>query len=289
MGWKLHAKRYQCMGHQVRGLQSARSHAKCAGPRKVRGPTQSARAHAKCAGCVMSAGAPSARTRAKCVDRGSIARAALSARAAIAWRGEWAALPTHLPRTWHSMPTQCNRGSTRVGRDELQSPGTLRVKWDINQSKNWIPYNHLLIISPFWSNDSWSMTISWPIWWPIWFHCNQMKVFNTLRPRQDGRFFPDDRFKCIFLNENVWIPIDISLKFVPKGSINNIPALVQIMAWRRRGNKPLSEAMMVNLPMHICVSRPQWVKGLRPTQNVLHFKDDISNIFSRIRSAVFSI
>ena len=44
MGWKLHAKRYQCMGHQVRGLQSARSHAKCADPRKVRGPTQSARA-----------------------------------------------------------------------------------------------------------------------------------------------------------------------------------------------------------------------------------------------------
>ena len=31
-------------------------------------------------------------------------------------------------------------------------------------------------------------------------------------------------FKCIFLNENVWIPIEISLKFVPKGSINNNPA-----------------------------------------------------------------
>ena len=28
-------------------------------------------------------------------------------------------------------------------------------------------------------------------------------VFNTLRPRQDGRHFPDDIFKCIFLNENV--------------------------------------------------------------------------------------
>ena len=33
-------------------------------------------------------------------------------------------------------------------------------------------------------------------------------------------------FKCIFLNENVWIPIEISLKFVPKGPIDNIPALV---------------------------------------------------------------
>ena len=70
----------------------------------------------------------------------------------------------------------------------------------------------------------------------------------------------DDIFKCIFLSENVWISIKISLKFVPKGPINNIPALVKIMAWRRPGDKPLSEAMMVNLPTHICVSRPQWVK-----------------------------
>ena len=49
---------------------------------------------------------------------------------------------------------------------------------------------------------------------------------NTLRPRQDGRHFPDDSFKWIFLNENVWISIEVSLKFVPKGPINNIPALV---------------------------------------------------------------
>ena len=40
-------------------------------------------------------------------------------------------------------------------------------------------------------------------------------VFNTLRPRQNGRHFPDDIFKCIFVNENVWIAIEISLKFVP--------------------------------------------------------------------------
>ena len=82
---------------------------------------------------------------------------------------------------------------------------------------------------------------------------------NTLRPRQHGRHFADDIFTCIFLNKNVWISIRISLKFVPKGPINNIPALVQIMAWRRPGDKSLSEAMMVNLPTHICVTRPQWV------------------------------
>ena len=62
--------------------------------------------------------------------------------------------------------------------------------------------------------------------------------FNTLRPRQNGRRFSDDTFKRIFLNENVRISIEISLKFVPQGPINNIPALVQIMAWRRLGDKP---------------------------------------------------
>ena len=82
---------------------------------------------------------------------------------------------------------------------------------------------------------------------------------NTLRPKQNGPHFADDIFKCIFLNENAWILIKISLKFVPKGSINNIPALVQIMAWRRPGVKPLSEPSMVSLLTHICVIRPQWV------------------------------
>ena len=67
---------------------------------------------------------------------------------------------------------------------------------------------------------------------------------NTLRPRQNGRHFADDIFKRIFLNENILILIQISLKFVPKGSINNIPALVQIMAWRRTGDKQISEPMM---------------------------------------------
>ena len=83
---------------------------------------------------------------------------------------------------------------------------------------------------------------------------------NTLRPRQNGRHFADDIFKCIFLNENAWISLKFSLKFVPKGPINNNPALVQIMAWRRSGDKPLSEPMMIGLPTHICVTRPQWVK-----------------------------
>ena len=50
-------------------------------------------------------------------------------------------------------------------------------------------------------------------------HQNSEKDWATIQ-------FPDDNFKGIFLNENVWIVIEISLKFVPKCPINNIPALV---------------------------------------------------------------
>ena len=65
-------------------------------------------------------------------------------------------------------------------------------------------------------------------------------ILPRSRLRQNGRHFPDDIFKWNFLNENAWISIEISLTFVPRGPINNIPALVQIMAWRRPGDKPLS-------------------------------------------------
>ena len=95
--------------------------------------------------------------------------------------------------------------------------------------------------------------------------------FNTLRPRQNGHHFPDDIFKCIFLNENVILSIEISLKFVPKGPINNMSALVQIMAWHRLGYKPLSEPMLVSLPTHTCVTRPQWVNSHRKlARGIIH-------------------
>ena len=86
--------------------------------------------------------------------------------------------------------------------------------------------------------------------------CNK---FNTLRQRLNGRHFPDNIFECIFLNENWGNSIKFSLKFIPKVPINNILALVQIMAWCGPGHEPLSQSMMVSLAMHICVSRPQWV------------------------------
>ena len=61
--------------------------------------------------------------------------------------------------------------------------------------------------------------------------------FNTLKLRQIRRHFADYSFKCIILNENIMISIKISLNIIPKGPINNIPALVPI-----------------------CVTWPQWVK-----------------------------
>ena len=83
---------------------------------------------------------------------------------------------------------------------------------------------------------------------------------NTLRPIQNGRHSQTTFSSAFFLNENVWIPLKLSLTFVPKGPINNILTLVQVMAWRRPGDKPFSEPMMVSLSTLICVTRPQWVK-----------------------------
>ena len=84
---------------------------------------------------------------------------------------------------------------------------------------------------------------------------------STLRPGEIGRHFPDNALESIFLNENVRISIKISLNFVPRGPITNIPALVRIMAWCRPGGKPLSEPMMVRLRTHICITQPQWVNN----------------------------
>ena len=66
--------------------------------------------------------------------------------------------------------------------------------------------------------------------------------------------------KCIFLNENTWISLKISLKFIPKVLINSIAVLVQKMACRLPGDKPLSELITFSLLTHICVTRLQWVK-----------------------------
>ena len=54
------------------------------------------------------------------------------------------------------------------------------------------------------------------------------QVVNTWRPRQNGRHFADDILKSILLNENIWIAINISQNFFPRGQINNNPALAKM-------------------------------------------------------------
>ena len=148
MGWKLRGKAYECMGRQARGLQSVRLRrrimlkipwntqktppkhvlilnnlltmlrcAKCANPRKVRGPTQSVRAHAKCAGCVMGTG------DAKCADvremRGPrfncAGRTECAGRNGVErWVGRTAyAPPPHLPFNAHAMQPRFHSSGPR--------------------------------------------------------------------------------------------------------------------------------------------------------------------------------
>ena len=84
----------------------------------------------------------------------------------------------------------------------------------------------------------------WVLHPTVWRGCTYLSFGNTLRPRQNVRHFSDD-IKCISLNENFLILNKISMKYVHKGLIDNIATLVQIIVWRRTGDKPLSEAMLV--------------------------------------------
>ena len=71
----------------------------------------------------------------------------------------------------------------------------------------------------------------WPLQWThdVDYVFVNVIHFNTLSSRQDEHHFSDKIFQCIFLNEDLWISFDISLNFAPKGQINNVPVLVQIM------------------------------------------------------------
>ena len=95
-----------------------------------------------------------------------------------------------------------------------------------------------------------------------------VKTLNRDKPWQNGGHFPDDICKCIFFKGNIQILVKISLKFVHGGPINNIPALFQIKAWHRPGDKPLYEPVMVSL-LHLCVTQPQWDNRLGYVQRLL--------------------
>ena len=78
-------------------------------------------------------------------------------------------------------------------------------------------------------------------------HMAAIDIFNSSLPGKMATFFADDIFKWTFLNENDRIRIQISLKYFPKSPVDNKAALVEIKAWRRIGDKPLSEPMLTRL------------------------------------------
>ena len=82
----------------------------------------------------------------------------------------------------------------------------------------------------------------------------------------DRRHFADDIFKCIYFDENVWISLKISLKFVLQ-----VPSLVQIMAYRlaltrRQANRYRPEQMTVSLQTYIYT-----LPGLNELNNVVNW------------------
>ena len=80
------------------------------------------------------------------------------------------------------------------------------------------------------------------LWW-YWLVGDDI-LFNSYLSGQNGCHFTDRIFKHIFLNKNDRILIQISLKFVPKGPVDNKSTLVQVMAWPPTGNESLPEPML---------------------------------------------
>ena len=173
---------------------------------------------------------------------------------------DWACpcLLTHWGRVTHI----CVSKLSIIGSDNGLSPGRHQaIIWSnagilligslgVNSSDNWIGIEtfsikkmHLKMLSAKWRLFGLSLNELMHI--SVYQGQSQdICCLNTLMARQNGRHFTDDTFKCIFLNQNVWIFSKVSRKLVPKGPIHNIPVLVQIMAWRHPGDKPLSEPTM---------------------------------------------
>ena len=147
----------------------------------------------------------------------------------------WSVAQQCLPRSWwhHQMETFSVLLAICVGNSPVS--GEFPAQRQVTRSFHVffdLRLNKLL------SKQSWG-------WWfemqscPLWRHCNV--CINSSPPGQNSRLFAHDIFRCIFVNEKFCILVKISLKFVPK---DNNPALVQIMAWHRIGNKPLPEPML---------------------------------------------
>ena len=122
---------------------------------------------------------------------------------------------------WH----RCRKCPINMGYETLMkgfSNHWVRTK----KKKYWI-----FITLTFFSDDSHPIARPWAMECPLWGHSliyilhlslsnYNVSCFNTLRQRQNGRHYPDDIFKWIFLNENIWIAMNISMKFDPNSPFN---------------------------------------------------------------------
>ena len=110
---------------------------------------------------------------------------------------------------------------------------------------------------------------------------------NTLSPGQDGHLFGGRHFQIKNSSmKSFYLDKKNSLKFITKCPINNIPPLVQIMAWRRPGDKPLSEPMMVTftdafMRHSAALSKPLWLLRYTPIKNYV-----IEDLFSPLRDTI---
>ena len=91
----------------------------------------------------------------------------------------------------------------------------------------------------------------------IGYECTPLSICVTIDLEADQTIFSKT-----FLMKMYIFFVKISLQFVPS-IINNVPALAQIMAWRRPGAGPLSKPWMISLVAHIYVSRPYWVNTFK--------------------------
>ena len=137
-----------------------------------------------------------------------------------------------------------------------------------HQVPYWIPMARLVKILQ-------TCTISgiWNKWHKQAFLSRDIIGLTHLPLDKMAAIFADNLFKCIFMHEKFYISIQISLKFVPKGPIDNMAVLVQVMTRCCPGDKPISESIMVNLPTHICITRLQWVEQLLA---ISHAIEDLS-------------
>ena len=102
----------------------------------------------------------------------------------------------------------------------------------------------LILINFFWSTK--------------WISLFLNQLFDTLRPRPNGQYFVDDIFKGISWNENVWIVVDISLKFIREGPTDNKSSLVRKMTRHRQVSGHYLNQWWSRLPMGICVAQPRY-------------------------------